>query len=211
MRRRRASGTTCAIGREQVSVGVIGGGIGGLAAALSLLQAGFDVHVYERAQRLSEVGAGIQVSPNASRVLHGLGLGGELARMGVRPLAFHQRRWDDGRTLLRAPLGDTMVEAFGFPHYQTHRADLLATLVDALPADRLHVGHRFQRLEDHGDRVEVGFTNGATTSVDVLVGADGIHSDVRSALFGPEEPVFTGCAAYRGLVPAERLATSSSR
>ena len=146
---------TCGIGREQISVGVIGGGIGGLAAALSLLQAGFDVHVYERAHRLSEVGAGIQVSPNASRVLHGLGLGGELARMGVRPLAFHQRRWDDGRTLLRAPLGDTMVEAFGFPHYQTHRADLLATLVDALPAERLHVGHRFQSLDDHGDRVEV--------------------------------------------------------
>jgi salicylate hydroxylase len=199
------SGTTCSIGREQLSVSVIGGGIGGLAAALSLLQAGFDVHVYERARELSEVGAGIQVSPNASRVLHGLGLGDELARMGVRPLAFHQRRWDDGRTLLRAPLGDTMVEAFGFPHYQTHRADLLASLVEALPADRLHVGHRFERLEDRGDRVEAHFANGATVEVDVLVGADGIHSDVRTALFGPAEPVFTGCAAYRGLVPAERL------
>ena len=140
------------IGREQLSVGVIGGGIGGLGAALSLLQAGFDVHVYERAHALSEVGAGIQVSPNASRVLHGLGLGDDLARMGVRPLAFHQRRWDDGRTLLRAPLGDVMVEAFGFPHYQTHRADLLATLVGALPAERLHVGHRFRSLSDHGDR-----------------------------------------------------------
>ena len=103
---------------------MIGGGIGGLGAALSLLQAGFDVHVYERARALSEVDAGIQVSPNASRVLHGLGLEDELARMGVRPLAFHQRRWDDGRTLLRSPLGDAVVEAFGFPHYQTHRADL---------------------------------------------------------------------------------------
>jgi len=193
------------IGREQLSVGVIGGGIGGLGAALSLLQAGFDVHVYERARALSEVGAGIQVSPNASRVLHGLGLGDDLARMGVRPLAFHQRRWDDGRTLLRAPLGDVMVDAFGFPHYQTHRADLLATLVGALPAERLHVGHRFRSLSDHGDRVEVEFDNGAIADVDVLVGADGIHSDVRAALFGPADPVFTGCAAYRGLVPAERL------
>jgi len=190
---------------ERISVAVIGGGIGGLSAALSLLQAGFDVHVYERAAVLSEVGAGIQISPNASRVLHGLGLGDELARMGVRPLAFHQRRWDDGRTLLRAPLGDTMVEAFGFPHYQTHRADLLATLVAALPRERLHVGHRFRGLVDHGDRVEMAFENGTVADVDVLVGADGIHSDVRSALFGPEDPVFTGCAAYRGLVPAERL------
>ena len=196
---------TCTIGQEQLSVGVIGGGIGGLGAALSLLRAGFDVHVYERAHALSEVGAGIQVSPNASRVLHGLGLEDELARMGVRPLAFHQRRWDDGRTLLRSPLGDAVVEAFGFPHYQTHRADLLAALVSALPAERLHVRHRFQSLEDRGDRVEVAFTDGTVVEVDVLIGADGIHSDVRAALFGPEDPVFTGCAAYRGLVPAERL------
>jgi salicylate hydroxylase len=205
---RRGDGTgfiIIGIEREQVSVGVIGGGIGGLAAALSLLQAGFDVHVYERARTLSEVGAGIQVSPNASRILHGLGLEAELARMGVRPLAFHQRRWDDGRTLLRAPLGDTMVEAFGFPHYQIHRADLLRSLAAALPPERLHIGHRFERLEDDGERVEARFANGTSIVTDLLIGADGIHSDVRAALFGPEDPVFTGCAAYRGLVPAERV------
>ena len=91
------------------SVAIIGGGIGGLTAALSLFEAGFDVHVYEQAHELSEVGAGIQVSPNASRVLHRLGLAGELELMGVRPLAFHQRRWDDGRTLLRTPLADVVV------------------------------------------------------------------------------------------------------
>jgi salicylate hydroxylase len=187
------------------SVGIIGGGIGGLAAALSLLRAGFDVHVYERAAAISEVGAGIQVSPNASRILHRLGLADELARMGVRPLAFHQRRWDDGRTLLRSPLGDAVVEAFGFPHYQMHRADLLATLVSALPAERLHVGHRLVDFVDQGDRVEARFENGATAHADVLIGADGIHSTVRATLFGSEDPVFTGCAAYRGLVPAERL------
>ncbi len=86
-----------------------------LRCGLSLLQAGFDVDVYEQASELSEVGAGIQVSPNASRILHGLGLADELAAMGVRPLAWHQRRWDDGRTLLRTSLGDTIVEAFGYP------------------------------------------------------------------------------------------------
>jgi 2-polyprenyl-6-methoxyphenol hydroxylase-like FAD-dependent oxidoreductase len=187
------------------SVGIIGGGIGGLAAALSLLRAGLDVHVYERAAAISEVGAGIQVSPNASRILHRVGLADELARMGVRPLAFHQRRWDDGQTLLRSPLGDAVVDAFGFPHYQMHRADLLATLVSALPPERLHVGHRLVDFVDHGDRVEARFEQGAATHVDVLIGADGIHSTVRAGLFGPEDPVFTGCAAYRGLVPAERL------
>jgi salicylate hydroxylase len=192
-------------GRCEISVGVIGGGIGGLASALHLLQSGFDVHVYERAGVLSDVGAGVQVSPNASRVLHRLGLAGELARAGVRPVAFHQRRWDDGRTLLRAPLGDAVVEAFGFPHYQMHRADLLGILARALPQDRVHLAHRLVALADRGDRVEVMFGNGATAAVDVLVGADGIHSTVRGVMFGEEGPRFTGCAAYRGLVPAERL------
>ena len=89
---------------NRVSVAIIGGGIGGLSAALSLLQAGVDVQVYEQAPTLGEVGAGLQVSPNAALVLHRLGLAGELARTGVPPLAWHQRRWDDGRTLLRTPL-----------------------------------------------------------------------------------------------------------
>ena len=110
-------------------VAVVGGGIGGLGAALSLFRAGFDVHVYEQAHALREVGAGIQVGPNASRVLHGLGLADELAKLGVRPGAHHQRRWDNGRTLLKTPLGDTVIEAFGFPHYQSHRADVLSMLI----------------------------------------------------------------------------------
>lgn len=190
---------------QELSVGIIGGGIGGLAAALSLLRAGFDVQVYEQASALSEVGAGVQVSPNASRVLHGLGLADELAGMGVRPLAWHQRRWDDGRTLLYTPLAEQMVEAFGFPHYQTHRADLLAALTSALPAERVHVGHRLVELADGGDHVTAGFANGANADFDLLVGADGIHSTVRTILFGPASPRFTGCVAYRGLVPAERL------
>src|SRR5690242_16621530 len=111
-----------ASGRGQVAV--VGGGIGGLAAALSLLDAGFDVHVYEQARALGEVGAGIQISPNATRILARLGLGGGLERDGVRPVARIQRRYDDGRTLLRTPLTD-VESAFGFPYYHLHRADLL--------------------------------------------------------------------------------------
>lgn len=196
---------TAATSERPLSVGIVGGGIGGLAAALSLSRAGLDVHVYEQARALSEIGAGIQVSPNASRILHRLGLAGELARMGVRPLAWHQRRWDDGRTLLRTPLADDVVGAFGFPHYQIHRADLLASLLRALPPERLHVGYRLTGLVDRGDRVEVRFENGVRIDVDLLVGADGIHSTVRRVLFGAESLRFTGCVAYRGLVPAERL------
>jgi salicylate hydroxylase len=190
---------------KELSIAIIGGGIGGLAAALSLLRAGLDVHVYERAKKLTEVGAGIQVSPNASRILHRFGLADALANMGVKPLAIHQRRWDDGRTLLRTPLAEAMEAAFGFPHYQMHRADLLNTLACALPAERLHIGHRFTAMVDHEDYVEAMFENGTHISVDALVGADGIHSVVRDVLFGPEKPHFTGCVAYRGLLPASRL------
>jgi salicylate hydroxylase len=189
----------------EVSVCVVGGGIGGLTAALSLFRRGFDVQVYEQAAALGEVGAGVQVSPNASRVLHRLGLAEELATTGVKPVAWHQRRWDDGRTLLRSPLAEPLEATFGFPHYQMHRADLLAALAGALPAERVHLGHRLTGLTDRGDRVEARFANGASVEADVLVGADGIKSAVRGLLFGPEHPRFTGCVAYRGLVPAERL------
>ena len=186
-------------------VAVVGGGIGGLGAALSLFRARFDVHVYEQAHALREVGAGIQVSPNASRVLHGLGLADELAKLGVRPSAHHQRRWNDGRTLLKTPLGDTVIKAFGFPHYQSHRADVLSMLIAALPAERLHIGHRLVAFSDRNDRVNVEFENGNRITTDALIGADGIHSTVRTLLFGPANPHFTGCVAYRGLIPVERI------
>ncbi len=190
---------------KDTSIAIIGGGIGGLTAALCLLRAGFDVHVYEQARTLREVGAGIVISPNATRILHGLGLAEPLATLGVRPVEWLQRRWDDGRVLLRVPLAETTVAAFGFPHYQSHRADVQAMLANALPPDRLHIGHRFTGLADQGDCVEAQFENGTRIVADALIGADGIHSVVREALFGPDNPRFTGCIAYRGLVPADRL------
>ncbi len=190
---------------KQLKIAIVGGGIGGVAAALNLLKAGCDVQVYEQAQTFREVGAGIQVSPNASRVIHGLGLAAPLAGIGVRPLAFHQKRWRDGRTLLKSPLGDAVEAAFGFPYYQVHRADLLAMLVAALPADRMHTGFRLAAFTDQGDAVEMEFDNGARARADVLIGADGIHSTVRHTLFGAEAPRFTGVTAYRGLIRTEHI------
>ena len=192
--------------QTDVSVAIIGGGIGGLSAALSLLRAGIDVHVYEQADVFAEVGAGIQISPNASRILHSAGLAEALARTAVTATALHQRQWQDGRTLLCAPLADVMEATFGAPHYQIHRADLIQVLADALPAANVHLGHRLTALVDQGSRVEAEFEDGQRIVADALVGADGIHSTVRHFLFGPENPRFTGCACYRGLVPADRLA-----
>jgi salicylate hydroxylase len=125
---------------------------------------------------------------------------------GVQPLTLRQRRWDDGRTLSCAPLGEAIETACGAPYYQTHRADLLNALLSCFPAERLHVGHRLTDLIDHGNRVEGHFENGKSTTVDALVGADGIHSAVRRILFRGGSPQFTGCVAYRGLVAADRLA-----
>jgi salicylate hydroxylase len=190
---------------RRTSIAIVGGGIGGLTAAACLLRAGFDVHVYEQASRLSEVGAGINIGPNASRILHRLGMGEELKKTGIKPVSFDQRRWDDGRILLRSPLGEEVEAAFGAPYYTLHRGDLHRALVGLIPGDRLHLGHRLTQLVDHGEGIEAHFENGASVSPDALIGADGIHSFVRYALFGPEKPRFTGCVAHRGLVPADRL------
>src|SRR6516162_2583791 len=187
-------------------IAVVGGGIGGLTAAVALRQAGFEVDVYEQAPELSEVGGGINMAPNATRVLRRLGLGPGLDREGIRPTGTHQRRWEDGRTLQKAPLNPLCEQLYGAPHMTIHRADLLAVIAAAFPAARIHLGHRLVGLADRGDRAEAWFENGAHIAADVLVGADGIHSAVRATLFGEEEPAFAGCVAYRGLVPVERIA-----
>src|SRR6516165_374984 len=187
-------------------IAVIGGGIGGLTAAVALYQAGFEVNVYEQAPELTEVGGGINMAPNATRVLRGLGLAERLDREGVRPRNTHQRRWQDGRTLQRALLNPLCEELYGAPHMTIHRADLLATIAAAFPSERVHLGHRLVDLADRGNRTEAWFENGVRITVDVLVGADGIHSTVRNLLLGEEEPAFAGCVAYRGLVPVERIA-----
>ena len=184
---------------------VIGAGIGGLAAAAALRDIGVDVRVYEQAPALREVGAGIQLSPNATRILHRLGLERPLRRIGVRPEATEHRRWADGRVLLRQPLGDLCEHTFGAPYYHLYRPDLLEVLAGALPPGLVHLDHRCTDIAQTPERVTVTFASGATASGDVVIGADGIHSTVRALIAEPEAPRFSGSIAYRGLVPAERL------
>ena len=187
-------------------IGIIGAGIGGLTAAVALRRAGFEPHIYEQAPELTEVGGGINLGPNAVRVLYRLGLGPGLDRVGVRPLVTHQRRWQDGCTLQKAPLNPLCEQLYGAPHLTLHRRDLLAVIASGLPSERIHLSHRLASFTNQGDTVEAWFDNGARISFDVLIGADGIRSTVRAGLFGNEAPVFAGCVAYRGLVPQEQIA-----
>jgi salicylate hydroxylase len=185
---------------------VIGGGIGGTAAAHALLRAGFDVRVFEQVEAKTEVGAGIQLSPNATRLLQRYGIGEALKLRGVRPHALEVRRWQDGATLSLEPLGDTIEQAYGAPYYHVHRADLLAVLSNALPEGVSQTGRRCTGATQTDGGIRVAFEDGSHVEGDVLVGADGIHSTIRRNLFGDERPRFSGNIAYRGLAPAERIA-----
>ena len=186
---------------------IAGGGIGGLSAALSLAQAGFEVDVFEQASAFGETGAGIQLSPNATRVLHHLDLAPRLESCAFLPERTEFRSWKTNRLLSTNPLGDTVRESHGFPYYHIHRGDLLAVLVDAareVDSIALHTSAPVERFVQGIDGVRAT-VSGEDRSGDVLIGADGIHSTVRAGLFGPEAANFTGNVAWRALVPASRL------
>jgi salicylate hydroxylase len=134
--------------QRSLSIAVIGGGIGGLAAALALCRAGFAIKVYEQARGLAEVGAGVQLSPNGARVLDRLGLTPAIERVAVAAETFEFRRWDDGKLISATPLGEHIRRTFHVGFYQIHRADLLALLGEALPADSVEVGRRCVDLDD---------------------------------------------------------------
>lgn len=187
-------------------IAVVGGGIGGLTLALALRDVGLDSVVYEAAPELREVGAGLQIGPNASRVLHHLGLADPLDAVAVRPATGDLRRWEDASILTSQPLGDTVLDAYGSPYLHLHRVDLHMVLIDAVGADRVALDKRCTGVEERRDGVHLSFSDGTTVVADMVVGADGIHSTVRSELHGPERPRFSGGAAWRGLVPAESVA-----
>ncbi|HNR22323.1 MAG TPA: FAD-dependent monooxygenase [Steroidobacteraceae bacterium] len=193
---------------RNLRIALVGGGIAGLSAACALQQRGFRVRVYEQAERLAEVGAGLTVTPNATHVLLALGLGDELARHGMQPARGGARHWRTGRLLAEFERGAGLTERYGAPYLQIHRADLhdaLARSVLAHDPQCLLLDHRFESLSQDADGVTIRFANGARAEADVAIGADGIRSAVRAQLFGAGQPRFTGYIAWRGLVPIDAL------
>jgi salicylate hydroxylase len=183
---------------------VVGGGIGGLAAAAFLRRAGLPVTVYEQAAGLTEVGAGVVVAPNAARLLRALGVLGAFGETAV-PLrtGWEFRRWRDGRVLSAEDLATECERRYGERTYTAHRADLLDAIRRAVPSEDIRLGRRCVQVDVDGPRPILRFADGEAVEADVVVGADGIHSMVRAAITEPAAPAYPGLCAFRALVPAQ--------
>jgi salicylate hydroxylase len=189
-------------------IAVVGAGIGGLTAALALLRRGFEVDVYEQAPELKEVGAGLQLSANATRVLGDLGVLDQVIAISSEPEGKEIRLWNTGQTWKLFDLAQESIERYGFPYLTMHRNDLhqvLAKAVLAANPDAIHLDHKLVDIEQDAKGVTLQFADKPAVKADLAIGADGVHSKVRQTLFGAGPATFTGIVAWRGVIPAELL------
>lgn len=194
--------------RNNPGIGIVGGGIGGLTAALALLRKGHDVTVFEQAAELQEVGAGLQISPNGCRVLFDLGLEREIRDICFEPEGKEIRLWNTGDSWKLFDLGVESQARYGVPYITVHRNDLHQVLVQAVEAaspGTIRLDHRFTGVEQRDGQVTLSFHDKPDAKFDVVIGADGVHSKMREILFGAGPAKFTGIVAWRGVIPAELL------
>jgi salicylate hydroxylase len=185
-------------------IAIVGGGIGGLSAALALRARGLDVRVFEQAEVLREIGAGVSIHPNAARLLRRVGLKDQLQKIGAPISSVVLRTWQ-GEPIATPAGPATPAFSKADQGYNVHRADLLNLLFDALPKGTVTLGHRCIQVKEEADRVHLSFANGAAAEADVVIGADGIRSVVQREIGLQSHPTSEGIMAYRGLIPAERL------
>jgi salicylate hydroxylase len=190
-----------------LDIAIAGGGIGGMAAAIALMRQGHRVTVYEQAAGWGRVGADVNLTPNVVKALDGLGgqVGAYIRREGAQPTFRISRDWDTGLETSRLGMGQTAEQQYGAPQVTIHRADLLAALAAEVPERQILLGRRLKSLVQDDAGVVLQFEDGSSARHEVLIGADGIHSRVRSVLFGEESPRFTGVVSYRSVVPSERV------
>lgn len=193
---------------HDASILIAGGGIGGLAAALACARAGAGVQLFERAAEFGEVGAGIQLGPNVTRVLQGWGLGDALNGVAAFPQRLQVRHALSGAELGVLPLGDAMVQRYGAPYATIHRADLQGLLLAAVQARadvRLHLNTQITDFSEQDEGVTLHTGDGRQVPGALLVGADGLWSRVRELLLADGAPRITGHLAYRAMVPQHSL------
>ena len=186
-------------------IGIAGAGVGGLSAGIALRQQGHEVSLFEQAPQFSRVGADINLTPNVVRAIDGLGAGATVRRLGARPTFRISRDWDTGQETSRLAMGDEAERLYGAPQVTIHRADIIAALAEQFPRAQVHFGQRIRSLSQGDGGVTLQFEAGGSETFDVVIGADGIHSRVRTALFGEEFPRFTGVVSFRSVVPTERV------
>jgi salicylate hydroxylase len=185
---------------------VVGAGIGGLAATLSLRRAGHEVTLVEQAPRFTEVGAGIQLAPNATRELRRLDLLDPVAAQATRPSHLSFRTWSDGADICRYTLGREAEDEFGAPYLQVHRADLHRALTAAVPPRSVRLNTVVVGVDQDDKSAHVTTADGERLGADLVVAADGVRSAARQWLFGADAPVFSGTAVYRALLRADEVA-----
>ncbi len=184
----------------RLRIGICGGGIGGLCAALALRAQGHDAIVFERARQFLRIGADVNLTPNAVRALDRLGVGEVLRDTAARPTHRISRTWDSGEETSRLPMSEAAEARYGAPQLTIHRGDLLGALERALPEEAIRLNKQAERIEcEPAPRIH--FADGSTEAVDLVIGADGIHSAVRRSLFGADRPEFTGLVSYRAVIP----------
>ncbi|MSQ50899.1 MAG: FAD-binding protein [Betaproteobacteria bacterium] len=183
-------------------IAIIGGGIGGLAAAVTLRMRGMEVTVHERSPELREIGAGLRLTPNALKALRVLGLENEAMEIGVRIDRSTTRSWHSAAVISTQ---DTGAARYGASALAIHRADMLELFNRRLPDGVVRLNAICAEVQASTDTAMARFADGSQIEADVIVGADGIHSVVRASLFGADQPRFTGCVCWRGLIPIERF------
>ncbi|MES2561191.1 MAG: FAD-dependent monooxygenase [Pseudomonadota bacterium] len=188
-----------------LDIAIVGAGIGGLAVAALLTRAGHRVQVYEQAPHFARVGAGIQMAPNAVKVLRGLGLEGELVKIAFQSDMALSREWNTGEITSELELGRCAQARYGAPYLFLHRAELHAALAAIVPHEVIRLNFKLVGLDSDAHGVALSFADGSRVRADALIGADGVHSLVRETMLGPEQARYTGRVAYRTTYAASRL------